>query len=796
MSSPFHCGAWKRPGRLARLSPLLVSLCFASARPGQAAGTIFEHPVLEVGPAPVWVTVGDFDANRVPDLAVANLGSDDVSVHLGLGGGRYRPGIRFPAGGEPASVAVGDFNGDDVQDLAVANFRSDDVSILLGRGDGTFTVSRRLRADNGPFRLRVGDFDRDGVQDLAVSNHNSDDVSVHLGTGDGGFAPPALFLTGNEPLDLGVGDFNEDGAPDLAVATLFPSGVTVLVGNGDGTFRPEGRIPLGFIDDFAAVAVADLNADGHQDLAIAVAPEDPESSLHVFLGRGDGTFESGASLPAGEFPLSVDVGDFNGDGVPDLATADFASDTVSVFLVNGDGTFTESATVPAGGGPFSLDVDDLDSDGPLDLVVANLGGDDVWVILGEGDGTFRVNPARFPARGESFANDPWSMASGDLNRDGLADLAVANLAFDHSDISVLLGEQAGGFAPQSLFRVTGGLPTIAIEDVDGDEILDLVVSTWGAIQLDGTHVPAGVSILPGNGDGTFRSEIRLELPDDPFAVAVADLNTDGIRDLVASAGYVYVLLGLGGGTFAPPAFFSAGTATGTQDGIAVADFNGDGFEDVAVTNEAHFILPEDALTLPGTVSILLGRGDGTLGPHVRYGVGLIPQSVTVGDLNRDGVHDLIVANLGTDDISLLLGVGDGSFSQEKRFKVGVNPIFVEAADLDGDEIEDVVVANSGSNTISVLLGRGDGTFSRQSLFQAGHIPISLVVDDFNRDGRPDVATANPGSSDVTVLFNQGPPDWMRTGCPMRGIPAPTSIRTASGNQASQRTSAPRTTAPS
>ena len=341
-----------------------------------------------VGPHPQWVAVGDFNRDGKQDLAVANAGSNTVSVLLGNGDGTFQAAMTFAAGANPHAVAVGDFNGDGKLDLAVASAGSSTVSVLLGNGDGTFQAPRAFPAGSGPNFLAVGDFNGDGVQDLATANFGSNTpadttVSVLLGNGDGTFRPPQTFGVGRGPLWVAAGDFNGDGRLDLAVPNFGDTTVSVLLGNGDGTFQAARNFPAGGSGP-ASVAVGDFNGDGRQDLAVTLYGDGSGNTLAVLLGNGDGTFGAPLIFGVGPGPVSSAVADFNGDGIQDLAVANWdrnVGHTVSVLLGNGDGTFQAAQNFLAGQGVASVAVGDFDGDGRPDLAAGNYGGDTVSVLM-------------------------------------------------------------------------------------------------------------------------------------------------------------------------------------------------------------------------------------------------------------------------------------------------------------------------------------------------------------------------------------------------------------------------------
>jgi hypothetical protein len=537
--------------------------------------------------------------------------------------------------------------------------------------------------------------------------------------------PGLKTLVGDAPWSVAVADLNADGKLDLVTANSESNDVSVLLGNGDGTFQAQRRFAAGDFPTF--VAVADLNRDGFPDVMTANYPD-----ISILLGNGDGTFQAPQSFAVGDFPDSVAVIDVNGDGFPDIVTANNGSNDVSILLGNGDGTFQPQQRIAAGDFPFFVAVADLNGDGFLDLVTAN-DSTDVSVLLGNGDGTFQA-PQNF-----AVGDFPYSVAVVDVNGDGFADIVTANGNPD--DVSILLGNGDGTFQPPQRFGVGPFPQSVAVADLNGDGFPDLV--TTNGFSND-------VSVLLGNGDGTFQAEQGFAAGSFPASVKIADLNGDGFPDIVTANVFsddVSILLGNGDGTFQdrpPPSHvYVQGTSS-----VTAGDVNGDRIPDVVTAD--GFV---------GSVSVLIGIGDGTfLGPR-SYDVGSYPLSVVVADLNGDGLADIVTANVDSNDVSVLVSNGEedggASFQTQQRFAAGDFPSSVAVADLNRDGFPDLVTANGGSNDVSVLLGNGDGTFQPQQRFAAGDYPISVAVADVNGDGFPDLVTANFISNDVSVLLGNG-----------------------------------------
>ena len=367
------------------------------------------------------------------------------------------------------------------------------------------------------------------------------------------------------------------------------------------------------------------------------------------------TFAPAVNIGVGDDPTSVAVGDFNNDGKLDLVTA-IGRGSVAILLGNGNGTFGAATNFAVGRLPYSVAVGDFNNDGKLDVVTANQVSDNASVLLGIGNGTFG------PATNFSVGVAPLSVAVGDFNGDGNLDLATAN--FTSNNASVLLGIGNGTFGAATNFSVGENPHSVTAGDFNADGKLDL------AIANSHSH---NVSLLLGNGNGTFGAAsnfpvfatnppvfpgTNLVVNFSPTSLAIGDFNNDGRLDLATAnsgADSVTVLVGRGDGTFGSPTTFSVGL--GTVRSLAIEDFNLDGKLDVVTANLPSTFNPN---VPANTVSVLLGNGAGNLGTPTTFAVySSEPLSVAIGDFNRDGKPDLVTANNRGGNISVLLS-GDNS----------------------------------------------------------------------------------------------------------------------------------------
>jgi hypothetical protein len=486
------------------------------------------------------IFAADYNGDGNLDLAVSNeTPNGAVTVLFGNGNGTFQTSptpVNYPAGAHPRSVVSYDFNKDGILDLLTGNDGSDDVTFLQGLGGGTFAAPVHYGAGYQPRYVAMDDFNKDGNEDLAVANYGSGNVTVLLGFGDGSFNSSVAAGTGNNPISVVVADFNLDGKLDQAVVNSKDNTIGVELGNGDGTFQTMVTYPTGTKPVYAAAA--DVNGDGYPDLIVV---NQQNNNISVFLNsgaNGNGTFQTAKTYSAGSSPTAVAVGAFvSGSNSLDLAVTN--SSGVTVLLNNGSGVFTSSAPLSDPNSPQSVAVGDFNGDGILDLVVANKGNKTVSVFLGNGDGAFQTT-----AENSTTGTQPYSVAVGDFNLDGKLDVAVANSG--SNNVSVLLGNGTGFFTTASGSPYPVGstsTPTpefVAVADYNGDGKPDLAVANQGE---------ADVSVLYGNGDGTFQSAVNFIVGTNPTSIAVGDVNNDGALDLEVAnfnSNTVTALLNVGG----------------------------------------------------------------------------------------------------------------------------------------------------------------------------------------------------------------------------------------------------------
>jgi hypothetical protein len=325
-----------------------------------------------------------------------------------------------------------------------------------------------------PLSLNAGDFNGDGRPDVATINGTSSNVSVYLRQAGGGFAQEAgsPFGVGAGPSGAAVGDYNGDGRVDLAVSSFnAPGGVTVLLRQAGGGFAQESGSPFGSGTGMHAVVAGDFNGDGLLDLAATRST----GQLVLLTRNPGGGFTEGQSITAGATPVAIAVGDYNGDGLTDLATANRGGDSVTVLLRSG-ATFATEGTFAVGDDPIGIVAADFDGNGRADLAVTNAVPGTVSAFLRNAANT------GFDAESPiSVSASPVGIDAADFNRDGRPDLAVAANA---GAVNVLHRNAAGGFTLDQSISIAGAVNDVVASDFDGDSRPDLAASSYTGATAD------------------------------------------------------------------------------------------------------------------------------------------------------------------------------------------------------------------------------------------------------------------------------------------------------------------------
>ena len=614
-----------------------------------------------------------------------------------------------------------------------------------------FSTRVNFTTGTTPINEVIGDIDGDGKPDMVVVNDGANTVSVLRNTatngsiGSGSFAIKVDFTTGSGPRTVAIGDIDGDGKPDLVVTNYTSNTISVLRNTStSGTISFATKVDFTTNTSAFGVAIGDIDGDGKLDLAVSNYGSSNVSVYRNLSSIGNISFATHIDFATGSYPVNLAIGDIDGDGIPDISVVNAGSSTVSVLRnlsVIGTVNFATHVDFATGTTPNGLAIGDLDGDGIPDVAVSNYGANTVSVLRN----TSTSGTVSFATHVDlATGTGPLFVTIGDISGDGKPDLVVANPGAN--TVSVLRSVASSGSITTGSFAthvdfLTGSSPyTVTVGDLDGDGLPDMVVTNVGDNTVSVLHqivpvYPPTITVVNPS-SATVGSTVTI---------TGTNFNTTSANNIVffgatqatvtaATATQLTVTVPAGA-TYAPITELNSGT---NMSCFGISNFNP--IYSPAKTN----ITSTDFAT---KVDLIAGSG---------------PRTVAIGDLDGDGKPDLVEVNSNTTTISVFRNITSagtltsGSFAAKVDFTVGSGPVAVIVGDIDGDGKPDLIVTNGSSNTVSVLRNTstsGTISFATKVDFTTSTGTFAVAIGDLDGDGKLDLAVSNNSVNNVSILRN-------------------------------------------
>ncbi len=772
------------------------------------------------------IALADFNGDGFLDIAASHSSSNNVGILLGTGSGTFGTATLVAGNGTTSSLKTGDFNGDGKADVAVTNYTNSNVYILPGNGNGTFGTGINYNAPSGAGSLYsvVADLNGDGVSDLVMANNTISTISTLIGIGTTtttltSSVNPTNFgqsttLTATVSPSTATGSVTFlDGGSSIGTSTLSTGIATLSVSNlgfgphtltavyaGDTTNATSTSSTVTqTVRQPVVVSTSTLpagqNGSAYSQTLAATGGAGPYTwsvttgALPTGVTLSTGGVLSGTPTVTGTFNFTVLATDsFSATGSQALSllinpppppstltslsiggcssgcTATLSQSVSLQATVTSAGnsvgsvgsvTFFSGTTIlgvaPVTGGVATLATKTIPS-GSNSLKAIYLANASYGLSASSA-----TSLAVTPRAGTGFAakssygsggTNPYAVALGDVSGDGIPDLVVSNSGGSPGLIGVLVGNGSGGFTAAQTFAVGYITKGVVIGDFNSDGKADIA-----AVNNDDDTISILLNTSPNTSTLSFASAVNYAAGVLPQSMVVADFNGDGIADLAitnfVSPVTVRVWFGVGNGTFpASPSLILTGPAGNATGGLGVGDFDGNGTTDIAVGTG-------------GTLSVFLNSGGGSFGAANNFSFGVMtnPVSFTIGDFNADGKTDVALANYqpspsGTAVVLLNNTVASLSFTAAGTYQLGANPSSIASGDFNGDGNPDLAAANLVDGNVNILRGSAAGSYTAQSIVAVGSFPQGILAGDVNGDGIVDIVTADSGAG-VSVLVGIG-----------------------------------------
>lgn len=802
---------------------------------------------------PRGVAVGDFDNDGDIDAVTVNYGfsASNISFFANNGSGAFAARVDYSLGSlsTPEDIIATDIDGDGDLDIVVAKTGSDQVVVFTNNGSAIFTLSGSFATGDAPSALVATDLNADGSMDIITTNGNATSVSVLYnfkplqitaisptrndidiatnsniditfnqdideataisanikisgsvsGAIEGAFNfnsstdvltfnPTSNFISGENVSVLvstnvesnngaamssvtqwsfNVGssggevllspvnseniqqasavkfiDIDNDGDADM-VASIYnyssefsrsENGIVVLLNNGSGVYS-NSDTTAGIYGSPKQLVVADFNQDGYLDVAGTTKGTGSNSYVEVFINNQSGSFNAPVTyLFTSNFPIGISSGDINSDGYPDILTTRYDNDVIHVLLNDGDGTFTAQSTVGVGDGPYlGLALYDVDSDGDLDLISTNWDGANISVAKNNGNGTF-ASSTQFSIKSNYAGN----LTGGDIDGDGDIDLIVTSTDADEDateSVTVFFNNGSGDYSTST--EIVDFADVVTLADLEGDGDLDLFMV-----------YETKVKIHKNNGSGTFSAFSYKGNMGSKYGngIDVADNNGDGDIDVAVSTSSGLVFFENG-----DLVIVSSNSPTNNSINVAAssnitATFNG---AMNSSTLDDSSVIVQGSLTGKIAGAISYSGNTVTFNPTNDFKVGeTVSLTITSAAENTGGTG--LYSPFSSSFI--VAASGNGNFVYRDSVSLGLSFQNFVSADMDGDGDVDLVGTN-GSNI--VVYENNAGSFSQLSTLAVTSSPYDLIVLDLDKDGDLDVIANSGSNSDVFIILNNG-----------------------------------------
>ena len=783
---------------------------------GNGDGTLKPRVAYGTASYPRFVVLSDLNGDGKLDIATANETTANLSVLTNKGGGVFSDPLNYNSGGNSYGLAARDLDGDGKPELVVGNYGANSVTIFGAGADGSLVQRTNLAVSSNPRDVAVVDLNKDGRFDIVTVNAGDNTISVLLALAGGGYAPAVQYGTGgSDPYSMAVADLNNDGAPDVVVAN-WNNALTVLINNGNGTFLSAAWYGIGGY--MRGMVAGDFNRDGVPELVTGhwnwnavytwymshpepLVEDPPGSGLFTGFGRGklrdrsDYDYWSFSGKAGDQMVIAAEVPgnpycsqlyyrvertDGDATGVLDFYSDGYGRGQAGPTTLPVTGRYTVYVRyncdyygeyrlrVTLARPPLPLEWEGNSDPGsanhltwttnnPQETVIAGFvgsgdGGGDFFALENLAQGATITMGLQLPLGGTLMPGlevyrGSTSVASSLPGATNLV-YALGAGADGTYYARVYAASNTEGIASQYILRLSlaDSTPPYITSDTFPPEgstnlgTLDRFALGFSEEMRPVTVLdPARYEVRNAGGDGTFGTSddevYRVEctgyssglgadyrLPDGPLRPGHYRLRVSGLKDRA--------------GNVLAPVHDRLFTVEGIPGYVLEGRTNGG----------------RGVATSLGTLTTNI---DGSLTQSGGFGVGANPWGLAKGDLNGDGIDDLVVCNWSSATVSVLLGLGDGSFGPATNFACGDNPMYAAVGDLNGDGKQDVVVANYYWAAVDVLMGNGDGTLQPRVGYGTASYPRFIALSDFNSDGKLDIATANETGWNMSVLMNVG-----------------------------------------